>query len=87
MAESDGRVFNVGTGVGTRLVDMAHAIVRIVGNGSVEFVPWPELAALVETGDFVANIDRIQRELGWTPRVPLDEGLKLTVASYRAHVA
>ena len=85
--ESDGRLYNVGSGVGTPLVEMARAIIRIVGGGVVEFVPWPKLAELVETGDFVANIDRIRRELGWTPRVSLDEGLQRTVATYRAHVA
>ena len=85
--ESDGRLYNVGSGVGTPLVDMARAIVRIVGGGVVEFVRWPKLAELIETGDFVANIDRIRRELGWTPSVSLDEGLQRTVASYRAHVA
>jgi len=84
---SDGHLYNVGSGVGTPLVEMARAIVRIVGSGVVEFVPWPKLAALVETGDFVANIDRIQRELGWAPGVSIDEGLKRTVAAYRAHVA
>jgi UDP-glucose 4-epimerase len=84
---SDGHLYNVGSGVGTPLVEMARAIVRIVGSGVVEFAPWPKLAALVETGDFVANIDRIQRELGWAPGVSIDEGLKRTVAAYRAHVA
>jgi len=84
---TDGRVYNVGSGIGTRLVDMARAIVQIVGSGAIEFVPWPRLAALVETGDFVANIDRIRREVAWAPRVPLDEGLRRTAAAYRAHVA
>ena len=85
--ESEGRVYNVGSGVGTPLVDMARAIVRIVGGGTIEFVEWPKLAASIETGDFVANIDRINRELGWAPRVSLDEGLRRTAAAYRAHVA
>jgi UDP-glucose 4-epimerase len=85
--ESDGRLYNVGSGVGTPLVEMARAIVRIAGSGAIEFVEWPKLAAVIETGDFVANIDRIKRELGWAPRVSLDDGLKRTAASYRARVA
>jgi UDP-glucose 4-epimerase len=85
--DSDGRLYNVGSGVGTPLVEMARAIVRIAGSGTIEFVEWPKLAALVETGDFVASIDRIKRELDWAPRVSLDEGLKRTTAAYRAHVA
>ena len=40
-----------------------------------------------DTNVWVSNPARIKRELGWAPRVSLDEGLKRTVAAYRAHVA
>ena len=83
----DGRIYNVGSGAGTRLVDMARAIASIVGRGHVEFAPWPALAALIETGDFVADVGKIHRDTGWAPRVGLTEGLERTVAFYRAHVA
>jgi UDP-glucose 4-epimerase len=79
-------VYNVGTGVGTPLVDMARAIVAAAGSGRVQFVPWPPLAEQIETGDFVADIGRIQRDVEWSPSVSLDEGLRLTVAFQRAHV-
>jgi len=81
----DGRIYNVGSGVGTSLVDMAHAIASIAGRGQVEFVPWPLLAEQVETGDFVADVAKIRRDTGWEPRVALGEGLRRTVAFYRAH--
>jgi UDP-glucose 4-epimerase len=84
---SDGRLYNVGSGVGTRFVDMARAVSQIAGGGRVRLTPWPTLAAQIETGDFVADIDRIHRELGWTPQVALADGLQRTVAFYRAHVA
>jgi UDP-glucose 4-epimerase len=80
-------IYNVGTGIGTSIGDMAAAITRTAGGGRVEFVPWPPLAEQVETGDFVADITRIGRELGWQPRVTLDDGLRRTVAFYRMHVA
>ena len=54
---------------------------------AVEFVDWPPLAAQIETGDFVADISRIRDDLGWSPAVSIDEGLRRTVAFYRAHVA
>ncbi len=82
---ADGRVYNVGTGVGVRLVDMARAIVAAAGGGRLEHVPWPVLASQIETGDFVADISRIRADLSWQPRVTLDEGLRRTVARYRAH--
>jgi UDP-glucose 4-epimerase len=85
--DSAGRTYNVGSGVGTPLVDMARAITAMAGRGRLEMVAWPPLAEQIETGDFVADIGRIRREVGWEPRVPLADGLERTVAFYRAHVA
>jgi nucleoside-diphosphate-sugar epimerase len=78
-------IYNVGTGVGTRIADMAAAIIRAAGGGRVTSVPWPALAEQIETGDFVADITRIRTELGWRPHVSLEEGLQRTVSFYRAH--
>jgi nucleoside-diphosphate-sugar epimerase len=80
-------VFNVGTGIGTSIADMATAITRTAGGGRLGFVPWPPLAEQIETGDFVADITRIRAEFGWQPAVALEEGLRRTVAFYRTHVA
>ena len=63
-------MFNVGSGVGTRLIDMArdhHRAGRRAAASNI--VPWPALAEQIETGDFVADVSRIRRELGWEPRV------------------
>jgi UDP-glucose 4-epimerase len=84
---SDGRAYNVGSGVGASMADVAHQIVAIAGAGRVEHVEWPALAAQIETGDFVADISRIQDELGWSPTIALGEGLERTVSSYRALAA
>ena len=81
---SDGMTYNVGTGLGTALVDMARAIIAMAGRGQLEHAPWPTLAQQIETGDFRADISRIQTELGWQPRVTLEDGLQRTVARYRA---
>jgi UDP-glucose 4-epimerase len=85
--ESDARLYNVGSGVGTPLVDMARSIVELVGSGRVALVPWPELAEQIETGDFVADIARIRREVGWQPRVPLADGLARTVTECRSQLS
>jgi nucleoside-diphosphate-sugar epimerase len=83
---ANGRVYNVGSGIGTRLVDMARAIIDIAGSGRLEFMAWPALAEQIETGDFVASIDRIGRDIGWRPRVGLADGLKRTIAHYKSQV-
>lgn len=86
-ARAEGRVYNVGTGVGTRMIDMARAIIDAAGGGRIVHVPWPALAAEIETGDFVADITRISGEIGWAPRIGLRDGLERTVSFCRAHAA
>ena len=82
--QSDDRVYNIGSGIGTRLVDLARTVIDIAGGGRVEHVAWPALAEQVETGDFIADISRIDHELGWRPTIALGDGLERTVAFYRA---
>lgn len=87
MAESpaaDGQAFNVGSGTGTSLVDVARMVIELAGGGHIEHVPWPELAAQVETGDFIADITKMARELRWTPAISLRQGLQDFIAFHRS---
>jgi UDP-glucose 4-epimerase len=84
---SDGRAFNVGSGHGIRMIDMAYAIIDLAGGGRVEHVPWPAMAEQIETGDFVADISRIRAELGWVPTISLRDGLQKTIDHHRAFSA
>ena len=46
-------------------------------------VPWPDEAARVETGDFVADVARIEAALGWRPATALESGLREVIRQYR----
>jgi UDP-glucose 4-epimerase len=81
---ANGRAYNVASGVGTRLVDVARQIIKIAGRGRIEHVPWPVLAQQIETGDFVADVSRAEFELGWAPTRSLGPGLEETVRHYRS---
>jgi nucleoside-diphosphate-sugar epimerase len=48
-------------------------------------VPFPPERKRIDIGDFYSDIRRVQETLGWTPSVPLREGLAQTVAYYRRH--
>lgn len=85
--KADGIAFNVGSGTGIGLADVASRIIAIAGGGRIAHVEWPPLAEQIETGDFVADVTRIERELGWTPTVALNDGLSRTVSFYRAPVS
>jgi UDP-glucose 4-epimerase len=82
---TDGGVYNVGHGAPTRFVDMARTVVDVVGRGELTFQPFPAAAARAETGDFWADIQKLRRDTGWSPRVELREGLARTHAFYVRH--
>ena len=74
-AGQNGGVFNVGTGSETSVVDLYEACRRVAGS-SLEAEPAP--ARLGELQRSVLDVSRAERELGWRPEVPLEEGLRLT---------
>ncbi|MGH2996928.1 MAG: NAD-dependent epimerase/dehydratase family protein, partial [Gaiellaceae bacterium] len=73
-----GRVFNVGSGRQTTVAEVVDAARRLLG---VEAEPvWgsmPDRAWDTET--WIANPERIRRELGWEARIRLEEGLARTL--------
>ena len=80
----DARAYNVGTGVPTSVLDLAAALQRVAGvTAPVEFAPnrrGEQQASFVDVG-------KARRELGWAPRVSLEQGLGETVAWFAARAA
>jgi len=78
-----GMIFNVGSGQGVSFKTMAETVVEEAGAGRIEHRPWPAEAAMVETGDFVADVSRIAGVLGWQPTTQLAAGLRRVIGQYR----
>jgi UDP-glucose 4-epimerase len=78
-----GEVFNVGRGLGIAIGQMAELIVRICGSGGVVHVPWPAQYAEVETGDFVASIEKVGRTFHWSPKTGLEPAISKSLEYYR----
>ena len=78
-------VFNLGSGTGVAFRDMARLVARLAGGVPIKFLAWPKERYFVETGDYVSDISRIRRRLGWLPSVSLEEGVARTVEFYRRH--
>lgn len=76
----DERAFNVGTGRGTRVLDLARGLMDVSGiRVDVRHAP-PRAGELLHS-----SLDtRRLRALGWAPRTSLEAGLKLTFESIRA---
>jgi len=80
---SNGEAFNVGSGVPVSILDLTKMIIKKVGSGSFEMVPYPKERKNIEIGDYFADIGKVKRMLGWSPATPIDEGLEKTIDFYR----
>ena len=74
-SKADALVVNVGSGEGTRFLDVVEAIVELAGKGKIAFREWPASYAAVETGDFVADVTRA-RALGIPEARGIVDGLR-----------
>jgi UDP-glucose 4-epimerase len=77
----DARAFNVGTGMATSVLELASVLRNVSGaDAPIEFAPerrGEQLASFV-------TIDRARAELGWQPRVGLEQGLRETFNFFAA---
>lgn len=73
-------IFNLGLGKPIKFLQMVQIIIKVVGRGKLRFVKWPKDAKEVETGDYVSDITKIKKELGFVPKTSFDEGIKKTLS-------
>ncbi len=80
----DGQVFNLGGAPPVSLLQLAHAAIAANGGqGSFETREFPADRAPIDIGSYHADDAGFRRATGWAPQVPLDEGLRRTLAWYR----
>ena len=73
----DARAFNIGTGVGTSVIDIANKLQKAAGsNVPVEFAPHRP----GEQQESFVNVEKAKQLLGWTPQIGLEEGLAKSYA-------
>jgi NAD dependent epimerase/dehydratase len=90
----EGRTYHIGSGHDISIGDLADRILKIIGGDiPVAFDPTRIRPAASEVNRLVCDASRAKAELGWTPRVSLDEGLQKTIdwigqnlTAYRAGV-
>jgi UDP-glucuronate 4-epimerase len=74
------RAYNLGSGAPVDLSTLVRAIAQAAGvSARVENAPVP----MGDVDATFADIRRAGEELGWSPRVPLEEGLRSVVAWVR----
>ncbi len=79
---ANGMTLNVGSGRQTTILELAERISRLAGREpQLVFAPERE----VEVRYRCPDIAKMQQVLGFTPQVALEEGLRRTLESYKAH--
>ena len=76
----DGGVFNLGSGVGTSVNQIFASLKQATGYQG------PELHGPAKPGEVLKiylEVSAARAELGWEPKVPLDEGIERTVEYFR----
>jgi len=85
--ETAGSIYNLGGAEPpVTLHELAELLVQVNGGGEVRVRPFPPDRKAIDIGDYYADFSMARRELGWTPRVGLEEGLRRTLDFYREHL-
>ena len=78
-----GQVYNFCTGRGVRIQELVQKVGEVTGfKGEVVWSTIPKRPLDIDV--LIGSLAKAQRDLGWEPRVTLDEGLARTVEYWRA---
>ncbi len=87
---ADGQLFNLGAQP-VSLRTIAETLIAICSSHPDEkraryrLVPFPEDRQPIDIGSYYADYWKAERLLGWKPEIPLEEGLRRSVAFFREH--
>jgi nucleoside-diphosphate-sugar epimerase len=79
------QVYAIGTQERVTFLELVKEIIKACGSGSFDHVSWPEDRKIIEVGDVVTDFSKLSAHTGWTPSIPLSEGLRITAEYYRQH--
>lgn len=80
-----GQMINLGSGIGTSLRTVAELVIRLTGSRTKPLygaIPYRK----GQIGELRADVEKAKRILDWSPRVGLEEGLRMTIDWYRSHL-
>jgi nucleoside-diphosphate-sugar epimerase len=82
------RAYNIASGRGTSVEDVARAVLRAAGRGELAVLPAaPDRPAAAMTYALIGNPARARDELGFRAEITLDDGLARTLRAWRTSAA
>ena len=87
-AEALGQAFNIGSDTEITILELARLVLHLTEAGSeIAFVPYEEAygASFEDTPRRAPDVSKAERLLGFRAKVPLEEGLRKTIAWFRKY--
>ena len=69
------------------LSELAEILIAAHGGGEAVHKSFPADRKRIDIGDYYASYDLLKDTVGWSPRVPLRDGLKRTLEYYHDRLA
>ena len=82
---ADGQVYNLGSREVVNLNHVAQMLAGLHPGASFEIVPFPPERKAIDIGDYYSDYHKMETDLGWQPKVSLQEGLTTSLAYYNKH--
>ena len=84
--EAEGQIFNLGGNEIISLKNLADLLVSVNGGGKYSIQKFPADRKRIDIGNYYSDYTFIQKILGWSPRITLNDGLHKTLAFYRKYL-
>ena len=78
-----GEILNLGSREVFSLTETAKVFLKLFPDGEINYVPFPNDRAPIDIGDYQGDFSKIYNELGWSPDVSFEDGLRKTLEYYR----
>ena len=65
--------------------EFVKKIVSVHGDGKINMVPFPKNRAAIEIGNYLADTSKIEKMLGWKPKIKLKAGIDKTMKYYKKY--
>lgn len=79
----NGEVFNLGSYEVISLLELAKRIVKLNNNAKYALQEFPKDLAKIDIGDYYGDFSLANKQLNWTPKISLDEGLLRTLNYFK----
>jgi len=83
--DANGKVYNLGSDEVISLIGVAEKMTSMGYGGKFKLIPFPPERKVIDIGDYYGDYSLIKRDLNWSPKVSIDEGLRITAAFYQQY--